>query len=189
MSHSRFLSATRLAAALLAVVAPGCGGGDDSCGPGDAPDDGLVASGGGATLTYSGLTAGLNGDCPATDAPTGVTSLTIAGTGAAGFFTLCVSRPDLLASQPQTVALDVPGSPIPARIVDLTGTASDCTFKIDKTQPASGTVRATGLCGNGASTAGFALTVDVQLALTRTCGPTVDSVPVTLAGRVAVAAQ
>ena len=188
MSHSRFLSATRLAAAALAVVAPGCGG-DDSCGPGTAPDDGLVASGGGAMLTYSGLSAGLNGDCPAADAPAGVKSLTIAGTAAMGFVTLCVSRPDLLAKQPQTVGLDVAGSAPPARLVDLTGAAGTCTFKIDRTQPASGSVSSTGLCGNGASTAGFALTVDVTLALTRTCDQTIDSIPVTLSGRVAVAAQ
>ena len=185
MSHSRFLSAISLA---VSLAAPGCGG-DDSCGPGNAPDDGLVATGGGATLTYSGLTAGLNGDCPATDAPSGVTSLTIAGTATTGFVTLCVSRPDLLAKQSQTVGLDVAGSAPPARLVDLTGSASNCTFKIDRTQPASGSVSSAGLCGNGASTAGFALTVDVTLALTRTCDQTIDSIPVTLRGTVAVAAQ
>ncbi|MEO7731102.1 MAG: hypothetical protein ABIY55_09035 [Kofleriaceae bacterium] len=173
---------------MLAVVTPGCGG-DDSCGPGGAPDDGLVASDGSASLTYGGLHAGLNGDCPATGAPAGVTSLTIAGTGAQGFITLCVSRPDLLANQPQTVELDVPRSAAQARLVDLTGTANSCTFQIDATQAASGTVSSSGLCGNGADAAGFALVVDVALALTRTCGQTVDSVPVLLRGRVAVSPQ
>jgi hypothetical protein len=192
MSLSRFRSATRLGAlaSLAASIAAsiGCGGGD-SCGPGGAPDVGLIATGGGATLTYGGLSAGLNGDCPATDAPSGVTSLTIAGTGAQGFVTLCVSRPDLLARQPQALALDVPGSAAQARIVDVTGTADSCTFRIDATQPASGTVSSTGLCGNGSDAAGFALVVDATLSLTRTCGATVDSVAVTLRGRVAVSPQ
>lgn len=192
MLHSRFHSATRLAtfASIAAVVVPGCGGGGaDSCGPGGAPAAGLLATGGGATLSYGGLRAGLNGDCPATGAPAGVTSLTIAGTGSEGFITLCVSRPDLLASEPQAVALDVPGSNAAARLVDLVGAASSCTFKIDPAQPATGTVSSTGLCGNGADAAGFALVVDATLALTRTCGTTIDSVPVTLRGRVAVLPQ
>jgi hypothetical protein len=202
MSLSRFLSTTRLRASIAGSIAAtiagsiavlgtaGCGGGSgDSCGPGDAPDVGLVATGGGATLTFGGLSAGLNGDCPATGAPSGVTSLTIAGTGAGGFLTLCVSRPDLLATQPQALALDVPGSAALARIVDLSGTASSCTFQIDATQPASGTVSSTGLCGNGADAAGFALAVDATLSLKRTCGATIDSIAVTLRGRVAVSPQ
>jgi hypothetical protein len=188
MSLSRFLSATRLGAvaAIAALGAPGCGGGGDSCGPGDAPDVGLVATGGDATLTFGGLRAGPNGDCPASGAPNGLISLTIDGTGSDGIITLCVSRPDLLASQPQALALDVPGSDAPARIVDLSGTASGCTFQIDSTHPASGTVSSTGLCDNGSDAAGFALVVDAALSLTRTCGATIDSIAVTLRGRVAV---
>jgi hypothetical protein len=186
MSHSRFLSATRLATAVLALAAPGCGG-DDSCGPGGAPDNGLVASGGGATLTFGGLTAGPNGDCPAADAPTGLKSLTIDGAGSSGLVTLCVSRPDLLARQPQTIELDIPGSAAQARLVDLIGTANNCTFSVDRSQAVTGTVSSTGLCGNGVDAAGFALVVDVALSLTRTCGQTIDAVPATLSGRVAVA--
>ena len=72
MSLSRFLSITSLA---LAAGSTGCS--DDSCGPGGAPDVGLVASGSAVTLTYGRLTAGLNGDCPASDAPSGVVSLTL----------------------------------------------------------------------------------------------------------------
>jgi hypothetical protein len=192
MSLSRFRSVTRLVAlgALGALTsAASCGGDDDSCGPGSAPDVGLVATGDGASLTFGALVAGPNGDCPVAGAPEGLKSLTIAGTGAGGFFTLCVSRPDLLARQPQALALDVPGVPAEARIVDVTGTANNCQFTIDRAKPASGTVSATGLCGDGTDAAGFALVVDGALSLTRTCGQTVDSIAITLRGTVAVAKQ
>ncbi|MBC7975502.1 MAG: hypothetical protein H7138_11005, partial [Myxococcales bacterium] len=145
--------------------------------------------GAGQTLTYGGMTAGLNGDCPARDAPSGVTSLTILGTGAEGFITLCVSRPDRLTTEPQTLALDIPGSDAEARLVDVHGTSSNCSFDIDRTQPVTGTLRTTGMCGDGANAAGFALVVDAALSLTRTCGEAVDSIAVTLRGRVAVDPQ
>jgi hypothetical protein len=163
--------------------------GDDSCGPGDAPDTGLVAAGDAIALTYGNLTGGLNNDCPASDAPAGVVSLTIAGmqVGGSGFITLCVARPDLLATQAQALGLDVPD--VEVRIVDLVGMADSCSFAIDRSQPATGSATASGLCGNGGDAAGFALALDGSLSLTRTCGATIDSVRVTLDGRVAVAAN
>jgi hypothetical protein len=187
MSRLRFLSTTSVA---LLAAAPAAGCGDDSCGPGGAPDVGLVASGDAVTLTYGQLRGGLNNDCPAQAAPAGVTSLTIAGTqadGGGGFVTLCVGRPDLLASGPQALGLDVAG--VAARVVDLGGAANNCSFAIDRSKPVTGTASATGLCGNGSDAAGFALVVDGALSLTRTCGATVDSVAIALHGRVAVAAQ
>jgi hypothetical protein len=188
MSPSRFLSRTSALLLAGAVAATGCG--DDSCGPGGAPADGLVASGDAVSLTYGALRGGLNGDCPAAGAPAGVTSLTITGTqtdASDGFVTLCVARPDLLARQSQALALDVTGAEV--RIVDFVGDKDACSFAIDSSQPASGTASASGLCGNGNDPAGFALVVDGALALSRTCGSTVDSVRVTLHGRVAVAAN
>jgi hypothetical protein len=165
--------------------AAGCGGGGgDSCGPGGAPDSGIVASGGGLTLTYGQLRGSPNRDCPSAGAPAGVISLSIDGkqtdTGASGLITLCIGRPDLLASQSLPLGADV-------HLVDLSGTANGCMLTVDRSQPPGGTASASGLCGNGSDAAGFALVLDATVALTRTCGTTVDTVPVTLRGRVAVA--
>jgi hypothetical protein len=191
MSHSRFPSATSLGALALVAGAAvaGCGDDGESCGPGDAPSVGLIATGDGQTLTYGGLRAGLNGDCPASDAPSGVISLTILGTATDGFITLCVSRPDRLATQPQTLELDAPGMDAEVHLVDVHGVANNCSFDIDKSKPATGTLSASGMCGNGVDPAGFAVVVDGALSLTRTCGDTVDSIAVTLRGRVAVEPQ
>ena len=173
----------------LLVLAAGCGGGGggDSCGPGGAPDAGLTASGGGLVLTYGQLRGSPNRDCPSAGAPSGVISLSIGGkqtdTGASGLITLCIGRPDLLASQPLALGAEPPTD---VHVVDLSGTTSGCTLTVDRSQPPTGTVSATGLCGNGNDAAGFALMVNATVALTRTCGATVDAVPVTLSGRVAV---
>jgi hypothetical protein len=187
MSRLRFLSTTSfLGFAAGSAALAGCG--DDSCGPGGAPDTGLIAGSDAVTLTYGALTAGLNNDCPAPDAPAGVVSLTIIGmqTGGSGLVTLCVARPDLLATQAQGLGLDLSA---PVQVVDVIGTADGCSFKIDPSQPASGSATSSGLCGNGSDAAGFALVLDGSLSLTRTCGATVDSIRIALHGRVAVAAN
>jgi hypothetical protein len=192
MSLSRFPSSTSFAAlgafiALGALGAPGCGGGD-SCGPGGAPATGLVASGSGQTLTYGDLTGSPNRDCPSASAPASVISLTISGrqtdAGTNGVITLCIGRPDLLASQSLPLGAE-PSTDV--HVIDLNGTASGCTLTVDHTQPAGGTVSSSGLCGNGSDAAGFALVVDATLTLSRICGSTTDSIPITLRGRVAVA--
>jgi hypothetical protein len=189
MSRLRFLSSTSVAllAGVAATSAWGCG--DDSCGPGGAPAVGLVATSDAMTLTYGQLHGGLNGDCPAAGA-SGVNSLTITGvqTDGDGFVTLCVERPDLLAKQAQPLGPNVAGSAV--HIVDVSGSANNCSFAIttaDRSRPVDGTASATGLCGNGGDAAGFALVVDGSLSVTRTCGATVDSIRITLHGRVAVA--
>ncbi len=197
MSLSRFRSSTSLASVLALGFAlggsPGCGGGHATpdaapCGPGDAPAAGLVASGGQDALTYGQFTGGLNNDCPASGAPMGVISLTISGrqtdTGGGGFATLCVGRPDLLATEPLAVGFDAAAA---VRVFELNGQADGCAFTVDRSQPPGGTASASGLCGNGGNAAGFALALDATLTLTRTCGSTVDAVPITLRGRVAVA--
>ncbi|HEY0479765.1 MAG TPA: hypothetical protein VGD37_19730 [Kofleriaceae bacterium] len=186
MSLSRFLSTTSLAAAAAtAAGAAGCGG-DDSCGPGGAPDIGLIASNPAVTLTYGHLTGGLNGDCPAAGAPAGVISLSIEATqlDGQGRITLCVGRPDLLGTSALPLGVDAAAQ---VRVIDLVGSDTRCSYTIDRSQPVTGTAHASGLCGNGGDPAGFALVTDASLALTRTCGTTVDSTPVLLHGRVAVA--
>jgi hypothetical protein len=185
MSRLRFPSA-------ISIVLAACGGGGSSpdasvCGPGDAPAS--LATGSAASLTFSHLSGGLNNDCPAAGAPAGVVSMTITGTqtdntGQIGLITLCVARPDQLASSSQSLGPDVAGSQV--RIVDLSGKASGCSFALDRGQPISGTATSSGLCQSGRDPAGFALSLDGTLSLTRTCGATVDSVQVTLSGRVAV---
>lgn len=187
MSHSRFLSTTSLVVVAGTAAITGCS--DDTCGPGGAPDTGLVAGGDAVTLTYGHLTGGLNNDCPASDAPAGVISLSIQGrlTDGAGLVTLCVARPDRLATGAQALGLNVPGAEV--RIVDLSGSANSCTFTIDRSQPAIGTATSSGLCGNGSDAAGFALVLDGALSLIRSCGTVDDSIRVTLHGRVAVAPE
>jgi len=188
MSLSRFLSCTSRPLALALALAAGTTGcGEDSCGPSGAPDVGLVASSDAVTVTYGQLTSGLNNDCPVADAPSGVISMTIAGTqsGGSGLVTLCIGRPDLLAHQALGLGGDTASAEV--RVIDLTGTASNCALKLDVTQPVSGTATTSGMCGNGGDPAGFALVLDGAVTLTRTCGATIDSVAVTVRGRVAVA--
>jgi hypothetical protein len=191
MPRSRFRSATSAALALamgsaLALAGAGCGDGGDSCGPGDAPDTGLVASGSASTLTFGQLTSRVGNDCPSSGAPAGVISLTIESTqtDGTGLLTLCVGRPDLLATRAMGLGCDIPG--VDVRIIDLVGTTTGCTYVFDDELAVTGTAATTGMCGNGADDAGFALTVDGTASLTRTCGATVDTVPITLRGRVAV---
>ena len=135
---------------------------------------------------FGGLASGLNNDCPVADAPAGVTSLTIQGrqTDGSGAVTLCISRPDKLATQTLALGPDAVSSDV--RLIDLGGSTSGCTFTQDTTRIPTGTVRAAGLCGNGSDAAGFELIVDGAASLTRTCGATVDTVGVTLVGSVAV---
>jgi hypothetical protein len=187
MSRLRFrsvISFSLLAAGALA----GCGDDGGDCGPGGAPSVGLVANNATApiTLTFGGLHAGLNNDCPAADAPSGVISLTLQGvqTDGIGQLTLCIARPDRLAEQAQALGPD--DADVAVRLVDAAGTANNCSFAIDPAQPVTGQVTASGLCGGGGDPAGFALVVDGTLHLQRTCNTVVDSLPVTLRGRVAV---
>lgn len=185
MSRSPYLSSISALLGLSGLLA-GCT--SDHCGPEGAPPVGIVAAGTNVSLTYGNLTGGLNNDCPAPDQPSGIVSLTIDGAqdgGGLHALGLCIQRPDKLASGPQNLGPDLPTSDI--RVIGVGGSAGGCDFKLDKTQPISGTATATGLCGNGADSAGFALVLDGSLSLTRTCGATVDSVAVTLSGRVAVA--
>lgn len=193
MLHSRSPSATSsatgaLAAAGLAAAALGhTGCSDDSCGPGGAPSSGLVASSDLVTLDYGNLSGLLGNDCPDPAAPEGVISLTIEGRqtgGAAGFITLCIPRPDLLMEGDRTLGTGISNADV--RIIDLTGAAEGCSFVLDTTRLPTGAAQATGVCANGDSPDGFALSLDGAVSLRRTCGTTIDSVAVTLRGRVAV---
>ena len=168
----------------------GCG--DDDCGPGSAPDSGLVATGGGVTLTYGAMTAGANNDCPFRSPQEGdVISVTVGGEQVddpTKFFTICVERPDQLSGG-LALGVEQPPDHAPVHLIDISGAANGCTFKIDRTVPATGKASASGVCGNGDDPAGFALVFDGGVNLQRTCGATVDSVAFTLSGTIAVAHQ
>jgi hypothetical protein len=187
MSRLPSPSRTSLIAAAVAAIAgtAACGGSDNRCGTGGAPSVGAVASATGVTLTYGGFVGGANNDCPAAGAPAGVVSLTIHGTQSdgTGQLTLCIGRPDLLGSRSQALGGDASAE---VRVVDLAGSVAGCSFAIDPATPVTGTASSSGLCSNGIDAAGFALVLEGGLALTRTCGDVVDSVTVTLRGRVAV---
>lgn len=179
MQHLLFLSTT----SLLAVASLGGCSDDAACGPGNAQDAGLLASSADVVLNFTNLTSGPNNDCPDGTAPSGVTSLTIQGTQLEGngLITLCIPRPDLLTKGPLQFGTDV-------RIIDLSGNdMAGCNYDIERLRPLTGSASATGLCDNGASSAGFALTVNGALSLTRTCMTANDTIAVTFTGTVAIA--
>lgn len=148
----------------------------------------LVASSVDVTLTYGGLTALAGNDCPGVDPPAGVVSLSVEGrqTDGTGLITFCIPRPDLLESGQRTLGTSL--SMADVRIFDLTGSdANNCTYKFDSTRPPTGFAGALGVCGNGTDGAGFGIDFDGAVSLRRTCGPTIDTIAVTLTGLVAVA--
>lgn len=162
---------------ISATLLSGCNG--DECGPGDAPDTGLIAGDVANKLTYGSLTSGANNDCPDPAAPAGVISLTISGvqTDGTGLLTLCVPRPDQLTAG-VTLGTGV-------KIEDLNGTSNGCTYALEKTRPINGTAKATGVCDNGAS-GGYALTLDGNISLTKTCPTSNETLAVKFTGTVAV---
>jgi hypothetical protein len=173
---------------LLAVLAAGCPG-DDSCGPGDAPGDGLTATGNGVDLRYHAMTATPNNDCPDPAAPEGVISLTITGSQVNGSdaINFCVPRPDQLESDLPLVP-NTPGhAPMTIEVVDINAASGGCTFAFDDAIAPTGTAHAEGICTNGTDPAGFALLIAGQVTLERTCGATVDSVRVDISGTISVA--
>jgi hypothetical protein len=190
MLHSRSPSSTSILAiaglaAAAAIGSTGCG--DDACGTGGAPASGLVASATMFQLEYGDLSGLLGNDCPDPAAPAGVISLSIEGNeigDPAGLITLCVPRPDLLMEGDR--ALGTATSAGDVRIIDLRGSANNCSFVLDSSKPPTGAAQATGVCKNGDSPDGFALVVDGTVWMRRTCVSTTDSVQLTLRGRVAV---
>ena len=168
----------------------GCPSDDDSCGPGGASPTGIVAGDIDVTLTYGNLEAGINNDCPAADAPEGVVSVSVHGqqVDGTGLITLCIARPDLIATQEQGLGSDIAGTPV--RVVDLTGTFDGCSYDLDPARIPTGKATTSGMCGvNGDDPAGFALTLDGAVGLRRTCpGMPVTTIQLLLTGRAAIAA-
>ena len=181
---------------MFAVLACGCPGDDAVCGPGDAPADGIVASGGGDSFAYGGFLAGQNNDCPAADAPAGVVSVTVFGAqvdpAGSAFLTLCLPRPDLIeGGTAYPLSPDV--QPVPAadrvQVIDVDADhEDDCTWSLAGAP--SGTATFEGLCDGGADPAGFALTLDGTVTVEEVCGAGAPTdVEVTLSGTVRVLPQ
>jgi hypothetical protein len=160
---------------------------------GDATADGLTGSAGGDTVTYGDLVAATNNDCPAPSPPSGVVSVTVFGRqqSPAGnaVISLCLPRPDLLGDGTQ-VALAEAHQPAldsdRAQLVDVEGAPdADCRWSL--AGPPDGTARFDGFCDDGADPAGFALTLDATVPVTKVCAGVPDeTIELTLAGTVAV---
>jgi hypothetical protein len=158
----------------------------ETCGPGSNASVDLDATGSGIAMTYASLSSSENHDCVAPNTPAGIVALTIGGTAAGGLITLCIPRPDLLATQTMGLAnTSSTGSDV--QVVDLTGSATGgCTFALDDTATITGTISATGLCGEGS--AGYSLTVNAGVSVNVTCGSgSATAQTVTVSGTVAVA--
>ncbi len=171
---------------MLAMLAS-CSDGE-TCGPAGAPATGLLVSSADVTLDFGGLSSLAGNDCPDPAAPEGVVSISLEGTqtGGPGLITLCISRPDLLEGGR---SLGGATSTADVRVIDVRGTVDGCSYTADPATPPTGTATGAGVCENGTSASGFALTVDGALGLRRTCGATVDSIAVTFRGTVAVTSR
>jgi hypothetical protein len=191
MRSSRTSASPFLSSISLVLLATGCPS-EQECGTGGAPATGIVASGADFTMTFGNITASENNDCPIAGTPEGVISLTLQGvqTDGTGIFTMCFQRPDRLNGA-NALGPDIPGEDVPARLVDVSGEASDCTFELADpiASPPTGTATGSGACANGTDPAGFALVLDGNVTFTRTCGANVDTVTGTVRGRVAITPQ
>ena len=75
------------------------------------------------------------------------------------------------------------------RVVDFNAAANGCTFDDISAMPPTGKGTGSGVCKNGTDAAGFALDISGTIVLNRTCGANVDTVSLTLAGKVAVTSR
>lgn len=178
MLRSLFLSSISL------FAHTGC---SDDCGPGDAEAFSLLASDATTALEWGNLTSSPNNDCPDPVAPAGVVSLTLSGSqkDGPGLITLCISRPDLLAAG--EVPLSTSGTGV--RIVDLSAQSMGCQYMLESLRPVLGTAASTGICNNGTHKDGYALTVNGNLSMSRTCETSTTTVALSFNGTVAVKAQ
>jgi hypothetical protein len=183
MWRSRYLSATSGLVAVGLALGSACCGGNGNCGPGSAAPDGLELAGTGIDVHYSGLKSTSAHDCPDPNAPAGATSVTISGAQTTSSFPVdfCVPRNDLLGVQGLALGTDV-------KIIDLTADIGNgCTLALGTTPAPTGTITATGVCGDGADHAGFAMTFENgTVPIVRTCGSQVDELTLALTGTVAV---
>lgn len=197
---SRSSPTLAIVALALAALAPGCGddGGGETCGPGDAPADGIRVAIPGQTITYGQVTSSPNNDCPPAEG--GPTSLTIEASQAdlpAGqrfSLVLCVPRPDQIEVDALGVASVALDDDRLVQLIDVNGVlADDCRLRRDSTMPPSGTITFAGYCDDGGAAAGYALGFDGSAPGVRICpdgmgDTTEEPVTITLTGTTAVEA-
>lgn len=171
--------------AMLALAA-GCPA-DDSCGPGDAPGDGLTVSGGAVSLRYHQMTASPNNDCPDPAAPAGVVSLSLTAIQVSGAdaLVLCIPRPDMLESDLPVVASTATHTAA-IEIQDVNASDAGCTLTDSAAMAPTGTGHAEGICMDGTDPAGFALLISGQVSVDRDCSGTIDTLRLDLAGTISV---
>ncbi len=163
----------------------GCGG-DDECGPGDAPADGVTALANG-TVTFGSFTSSPNNDCTTGEQ----TSLSIEGIQVSpepvGAITpkiaFCIPLPDSVGTEPMALGFD---DTDPVRLVDVNASVDPCTYRLNFTVDPSATITFSGYCGDGIDDAGYAITLAGSVTLRETCGTDLDTFSVDLAGSAAV---
>lgn len=193
MSRWSFPSSTDVAlVVVLSAALAGCSDDGTSCGPGDAPADGITLTVGGETVTYGSFTASVNNDC--TDFASGVISVSIHGSqiGGTGALTLCLPRPDLIGAEavPFSPTRLPPAAGDRLQLVDASATlAGGCTVARDAAATPAASATFTGYCGGGADPAGYALGLDGAVNLMRTCPGGGDAVTAAVAGAAAVTVQ
>jgi hypothetical protein len=177
-----------LAALLVVEWAGGCGG-DDDCGAGDAPVDGLTLSAGGTSaLTLGDVRSSANNDCTP-DQSSGPISLTIEATELAPTrglgLVLCLPRPGEIGAAAISLA-----DPDRIQFVDLfVEDEGGCTLRRDSSREPAGEALFAGFCQDGGHPDGYALSLSGTLPALRTCpGGDPDPITLTASGTAAVSA-
>ncbi len=156
----------RPALLLVLLALPAACGDDTPCGPGDAPDNGLVADlGGGDQLTFGSFTSSANNDCSVAGSPT---SLTVNGVqmGQPSFHvTFCLPRPDQIGGAAIELTDDSRVQVININ-ADLGG---GCLLTMDPAGSPSGTITFVGYCSDGSDPAGYAIQLAGTVPGFRTC--------------------
>lgn len=187
------------AALIFTLLATGCSDdGGATCGPGDAPPDGVTAAIDGATVTYAGFTSSPNNDCPPSEG--GPTSLTIEGlqtglpAGQRFSLVLCLPRPAQIEADALGAAtLDINDDRL-VQLIDINARLEDdCRLRRDSEMSASGSITFAGYCDGGNAAEGYALGFELSAPGLRICpdgsgGSTEEPVTITVSGTAAVEA-
>ena len=176
--------------ATLATLATtgGCGG-DDQCGPDDAPAQGLSIAIGDQTLTFGDATSSPNNDCSIDGAPTSLTIdiFQISPTPTTRrALTLCIPRPDRLLDGRVVLTEDDVTTGI--QLIDLFADESGCLLSFNRGEGVSASGQFNGVCDDGASPEGYSLELSGSIPVTRNCQGNEESLSVQLSGRFAVTA-
>jgi hypothetical protein len=147
--------------ASLALCLAACGGGEDSCGPGDVTGSTITASSSPAAFTYEAFESSPNQDCPNPGSPT---PITIQGTqtDSGRPLVLCISQPETITAG-EVYALSPTGV---VRLIDLQAVDGDCNITAGTS---GGTAEFTGFCDDGTAAEGFALTMSGTISATKSC--------------------